>query len=395
MIEFPATHRTCPVHEIQAGINVISGSYKRSLFLGSLLLLAVFYILSTQPRMKQFKGKTMGTTYHVSYVTTLFSNPVDDISKKVYDALHDVDLRMSTYREDSELMRFNRAPLNEPVKLSSDIVSLVKESQRISVMSNGAYDVTVGPLVNLWGFGPSSHDPKAKSGAKEHSGSDKKTIKAPEFVEWMLKNYPGEVPSQASIEKARERVGYQYVIADSANSTLTRNKPVFVDLSSIAKGYGVDQAAKALREAGIDNFMVEVGGEVLVSGNKPDGSLWRLGVRGPNMAGGEPRAIVTPGNKALATSGDYLNFFEIDGQRYSHSINPATGHPEANRLAEVAVISDTVAEADALATMFMVLGDEKGLELANREGIAAYFTYHSSKGFESISSQAFKPYLVN
>lgn len=373
---------------------MISGSYKRSLLLGSLLLLAVFYVLSTQPRMKQFEGKTMGTTYHVSYVGTLFSDPVDDISKKVYDALHDVDLRMSTYRDDSELMQFNRSPLNQPVKLSPDIVNLVKESQRISALSDGAYDVTVGPLVNLWGFGPSYHDPKAKPVAGE-AADKKKTIRAPEFIEWMLKNYPGEVPSQEAIEKARERVGYQYLVANSADSTLMRKKPVFVDLSSIAKGYGVDQAAKALKAVGIDRFMVEVGGEVLVSGTKPDGSPWRLAVRGPDLAAGHPAAIVTPGDKALATSGDYLNFFEIDGQRYSHSINPATGHPEANRLAEVAVISNTVAEADALATMFMVLGDEKGLALANREGIAAYFTYHAGEGFESVSSDAFKPYLVN
>ncbi len=374
---------------------MISSSYKRSLLVGGIFLLAVFYILSTRPRIKQFQGETMGTTYHVSYVGTLFSHPVDDISKRVHNALHDVDQRMSTYREDSELMQFNRAPVGEPFKVSQDLVDLVIASQRISKMSDGAYDVTVGPLVNLWGFGPKRHDPKAENTADRSAATDEKPVKAPEFIQWMLDNYPGEVPSDQAIAEAKQQVGYQYVSADQVESTLTRLKPVFVDLSSIAKGYGVDQAAAVLEDTGITNFMVEVGGEVKVSGSKPDGNRWRLAVRGPDLGGGKPAAIVSPGNKALATSGDYLNFFEIDGQKYSHSINPVTGRPEMNRVAEVAVIADTVAEADALATMFMVLGDEKGLQLANQEGIAAYFTYHSGDSFESVASQAFKRFLVN
>ena len=337
----------------------------------------------------------MGTTYHVSYVSTPFSHPVEDISKVVYEALHDVDLRMSTYRENSELMRFNRTPVGEPFKVSKDLVELVEASQRFSKMSDGAYDVTVGPLVNLWGFGPKSHDPKAAQSPKEQGSDNQKQVKAPEFIQWMLDNYPGEIPTDHAIAEAKAHVGYQYVATDKVRSTLTRLKPVFVDLSSIAKGYGVDQAAAALEAAGITDYMVEVGGEVKVSGSKPDGNRWRLAVRGPDLAGGKPAAIVTPGNKALATSGDYLNFFEIDGKKYSHSINPVTGRPEMNRVAEVAVIANTVAEADALATMFMVLGDKKGLKLANQEGIAAYFTYHSDNGFDSVASQAFKPFLVN
>lgn len=375
---------------------MISSSYKRRLLLGAGLLLIVLYILGTRSQIKQFQGKTMGTTYHVSYVGTLLSFPVDTIARRVDDALQDVNRRMSTYREDSELMRFNRAPVGEPVKVSQDLVELVAASQRISQLSGGAYDVTVGPLVNLWGFGPKSHDPKAgktePSDPEQNEGRDE--VRAPEFVQWMLANYPGEVPSKEAIDEARKKVGYRKVLADESLGTLTRLEPVFVDLSSIAKGYGVDQAAAALEAVGVTDFMVEVGGEVKVSGSKPDGSRWRLAIRGPNLDGNSPVAIVTPGNKALATSGDYLNFFEIDGKKYSHTINPVTGQPEMNRVAEVAVIANTVAEADALATMFMVLGDEKGLQLANEKGIAAYFTYHSGQGFDSVASQAFKRFLV-
>ncbi|MDP0563481.1 MAG: FAD:protein FMN transferase [Candidatus Endonucleobacter sp. (ex Gigantidas childressi)] len=375
-------------------MHVALGSCKRSLLLGGLVLLGIFYVLITQPRIKQFEGKTMGTTYHVSYVGAVFFDSSDDISKKVHEVLHDVDLRMSTYREDSELMQFNRAPLTTAFKVSSDIVDLVKQSQRISAMSDGAYDVTVGPLVNLWGFGPSGHGSEEKSLGRL-SEIDSIGVKAQGFDEWMLKNYPAKVPPQAAIDEVRQWVGYQYVVVDSDNSTLMRNKPVFVDLSSIAKGYGVDKVAQVLNENNIANFMIEVGGEVRVNGLKSDGSQWRLAIRGPNLTREHSPKIVTLGNKALATSGDYLNFFEVDGRRYAHTINPLTGYPEVSDLAEVAVISETAAEADALATMFMVLGEQRGLDLANREGIAAYFTYRSGNGFDSVASKSFQLYLVN
>ncbi len=372
---------------------MISSAYKRSLVIGSVLLLLAFYLMSTRTQIKQFSGKVMGTTYHVSYVATPLGQPVDAISKLVHDRLHDIDLRMSTYREDSELMKFNRSPVGQPVKLSKDIVEMFEVSRRISELSAGGYDVTVGPLVNLWGFGPSTNDLKNKPDS-DSAADSAESVKGPVFIQWMLNNYPGEIPTKTAIDAAKAKVGYHYVTADVENSTLEKSKPVFIDLSSIAKGYGVDQAAKALKNAGIDNFMVEVGGEIKVSGRKADGSDWRLAVRGPDLAAGHPVAIVSLDNKGMATSGDYLNYFEIKGKRYSHTINPKTGYPEANRLAEVAVISDTVEEADGLATMFMVLGDKKGLELANREGIAAYFTYHHDGGFKSVASTAFKPYLV-
>lgn len=369
---------------------MLSRSQKRPLLIGLILFVAALYILGTRPRLKQFQGETMGTTYSVSYSGTLFSFPVDDVSSKVEAALEDVNARMSTYRNDSELMAFNRSELNRPFSASPELASLVNRSLEISRLSNGAYDVTVGPLVNLWGFGPQDVD---KDKVAESPSSDEKQVKAPEFVEWMLKNYPAELPSREEIAAARAKVGYQNVLVDTLQNTMTRKKDVFVDLSSIAKGYGVDKVAEVLKAEGINSFMVEVGGEVWAEGVKPDGSHWKLGIRGPSMGSSGPAAIVALTGKALATSGDYLNFFEIDGMKYSHTIDPRTGQPEVGRLAEVAVIADTVADADALATMFMVLGDEEGLALANREGIAAYFTYHTETGFDSVASEAFKPYL--
>lgn len=370
---------------------MLSPSLKRSLIPAMIVLLAVCLVLSTRPRLHSFQGQIMGTTYNVSYVATVFSHPVGEVSGVVHDALADVDQRMSTYKPDSELMRFNRAPVGKPFRVSRDIVELVQEAQAVSDLSGGAYDITVGPLVNLWGFGPADG-----TDAKENRGDDgaQDLLYAPEFVQWIESQYPGRIPDQAAINEAMSGVGYQSLKADSENSTLTREKELFVDLSSIAKGYGVDQAAAALEALGIDDYMVEVGGEVAVQGVKPNGKPWRLAVIGPEMGKNGVSALVEPLDKALATSGDYLTYFEVDGKRYSHTINPVTGWPEAKRVAEVAVIADTSARADALATMFMVLGDEKGLELANRLGIAARFAYYTDGGFDTVTSEAFKPYLV-
>ncbi|WP_236631685.1 FAD:protein FMN transferase [Endozoicomonas numazuensis] len=359
--------------------------------IGLILLAAGFYALSMRPTLKHIQGETMGTTYSITYASPPFSHSVDDVKQQVDALLEAVNDSMSTYRNDSELMQFNRSEIGKPFKASDELVDLVERSLVISRLSDGAYDVTVGPLVNLWGFGPSDADKQpADHTAEPSEASDKK---APEFIEWMMKNHPAELPSDKEIAEARAKVGYQAIIADTRNDQLTRTKDVFVDLSSIAKGFGVDKVAFLLESEGIKSYLVEIGGEVKVGDPKPDGSAWKLGIRGPAMTGSQPALIVALQNKAMATSGDYLNYFEVDGQKYSHTINPKTGHPEIGRLAEVAVIHDNVAEADALATLFMVLGDKEGLKLANREGIAAHFTYHTDKGFGTVNSDAFKPYL--
>ena len=370
---------------------MLTRSYKRSLLLGLLLLLVAFYVLSTRPRLNTFNGRIMGTTYSVGYVSTMFKHPVKDVSALAQKALESVDERFSTYKPESELMQVNAAPVGEPVKVSPQFMRLVTEARYLSEISEGAYDITVGGLVNLWGFGPTHWEQRDKEG---FHAAEEKPVETPEFVQWMIHKFPGAVPSQEEIDQVRAKVGYKNLVIDEEASTITRKKDIFIDLNSIAKGYGVDVAAEALREAGIDNYMVEVGGEVLVSGKKPDGTPWRLAVIGPEMGQNGVSAIVEPGNKALATSGDYLNFFEVEGNRYSHTINPASGWPEAKRIAEVAVITDTASMADAIATMFMAMGDEKGLELADRLGIAARFAYYTDNGYETVTSKAFKAYLV-
>ncbi|PJE80063.1 FAD:protein FMN transferase [invertebrate metagenome] len=376
---------------------VASISRKRTLILSAILIVVTLIQLATHPRLKQFQGETMGTTYHVTYVGNFWSHSIKDVSTRVHEALEDINIRMSTYRNDSELMKLNHSKIGQPFSVSPDLAALIQKSKEISRLSNGAYDVTIGQLVNLWGFGPQQSSQKSTGDTKEsvdESAHKQNDDNRPVFIQWIMKNYPGNVPSDEAIDKARQQMGYQYVRVDTKNNTVTRLRPVFIDLSSIAKGYGVDQAAAALEKAGIKNFLVEVGGEIKVKGTKPNSGLWRLAVRGPDLTSGDPAAIVALDNKAMATSGDYLNYFEIDGKRYSHTINPLTGWPEMKRIAEVAVITDNVAEADALATMFMVLGDKKGLIMANEMGYAACFTYHSGKGFKTAYSDTFLPYMV-
>ena len=370
--------------------------YKQLILFGTIFLVLVNF-LYFYPQMQYFQGETMGTTYSITYANSLFSHSIDDIKRKVDDILEKVNIKMSTYRIDSELMGFNSAEIGKPYEVSYELIDIVERSFVISHMSNGAYDVTIGSLVNLWGFGPVNAKPLVSELIDEVASKQIKTNQASdESIEWLMQNYLAKLPTEEKMIAALEKVSYKNIIVNSEKNTLTRNKDVFVDLSSIAKGYGVDKVANFLDSEGIKSYMVEIGGEIKVGNKKPNGSPWILGIRGPAMSKNHPTLIITLQNKSLATSGDYLNFFEVNGKKYSHTIDPRTGFPEMNRLAEVAVIHNNTAEADALATMFMVLGDKEGIILANRKGIAAHFTYHSDNGYKTVSSEAFKAsYLEN
>lgn len=360
--------------------------FSRTLILvAAIALMATVYYQSTSPSLKVLHGQIMGTTYNIKYVTNRATPSEKDVGMQVHRALQDVDDRMSTYKPDSELMQFNRSPLNKPFPASADIVKLIAESQIISRMSDGAYDVTIGPLVNLWGFGAGNQATVA-SLDPERDG--------PALTQWLSENETPTVPSKDTIQEAMKTVGFTRVAVDQKKQTLTRIKPVFIDLSSIAKGYSVDQAAHALEDIGITNYMVEVGGEVRIRGRKADNQSWRIAIKQPEWVTSQVASIIEADNKGIATSGDYLNFYEQEDVDYSHLIDARTGYPEKHQLASVAVVDDDTAKADAYATMLMILGEEKGLALAEKKGLAAYFIYHTDQGFQSVASSAFNPYLV-
>jgi thiamine biosynthesis lipoprotein len=270
---------------------------------------------------------------------------------------------MSTYLEDSELMAFNRYPLERPFFPSEDLFYLTQLAKQLYLKSAGQYDVTVGLLGNLWGFGAS--------------------------------NQGSVIPSATAIAATRARVGMKWLEIDTAQQTLTRHADLFVDLSSLAKGYAVDKIAKLFEAWGIENYLVEIGGEIRMKGVKPNGSPWRIGIEAPLPDRRVAQRVITANDRGIATSGDYRNFIEVDGEQFSHVIDPHSGQPVSHRLASVTVIADSCVKADALSTMLMVLGEDKGTNLARESDISALFIVKEKDGFEIKMTGGFERYLVH
>ncbi|MDQ2696642.1 MAG: FAD:protein FMN transferase [Pseudomonadota bacterium] len=316
-----------------------------------LLLSAALLLAACAPEPAAFTGSTMGTRYSVRVTALPEGVDAPALQEGVDAVLRRVNDQMSTWQEDSELSRFNRSTGSDWFPVSADLVTVVEEARRISRLSGGAFDVTVGPLVNLWGFGPPQGDRKP--------------------------------PDEAQIQEAKARVGYGRIQVRASPPAIRKDRPdVYVDLSAIAKGYGVDKVAEYLESQGIDQYMVEIGGEVRARGHNPQGVAWRIGIERPNpgLERSVQRVMHIDG-QALATSGDYRNYYEQDGVRLSHTIDPRTGRPIRHTLASVTVLSDTAMRADGLATALMVLGPEEGYALALREKLAAYFIAKSPEGF--------------
>lgn len=310
----------------------------------------------------EFTGETMGTYYRVKiYPEQPAGIPTaPTMEDAVRRELQNVDETMSTYRADSELSRFNRDPSLEPFRFSEDTFKVIQLSQRISEQTGGAFDITVGPLVNAWGFGPEGDvDP----------------------------------PTDERLADLRERVGYELIALDPVELTVTKKHPeVYVDLSAVAKGFAVDQVAEALDELGVENYMVEVGGEVRTLGTNAEGVPWQIGIETPDDSVGGVHALVPLSGLAMATSGDYRNYTEQDGEILSHTIDPRTGRPVPHSVASVTVVHHTCAYADALATGMMVLGPDEGIPLAEEIGLPVLFLLHSEDGFEERASKAFSQF---
>ena len=304
-------------------------------------------------------GSTMGTWYNVKVIS---ETDIDQsaLSKKIEAVLSDINGLMSTYDPESELSRFNQLPINTLMALSPDTVTVLKMALDLSAITAGAFDVTVGPVVNLWGFGPNGR----------------------------LKNKPFE----KSIAKALSNVGYQSLVWHSDHQ-LSKTKPVYVDLSAIAKGFAVDKIAALLREQGYTRFLVDIGGELLAGDEKSAGQNWKVAVEQPDVHQRAIQKVIALRRMGVATSGDYRNFYEFEGIRYSHTIDPRTGNPVEHTLASVSVLHSSVAFADGLATALMVLGLEKGYDLASELGISAYFIFKTASGFEVKATDGFLNYV--
>lgn len=333
------------------------------------LALLFFYFLgcSTSEQLSGWSGMTMGTTYQVKIVQkSPAANDLDELKSIVDSALTEVNHQMSTYDPASEIARFNQFRDTTAFRVSTGFVTVVKEALEIYESSGKAFDITVAPLVNLWGFG----------------------VTGDRIVP----------PAQTKISSILKNVGSKYLLTESDHFLKKKIPELQVDLSAIAKGYGVDVVTGVLRKKHYDNFMVEIGGEVYASGNKTNGELWKIGIDSPNLhslPGQKIQAILSLKNIAVATSGDYRNYFEYNGKLYSHTIDPKSGYPVTHNLASVTVIARNCMQADALATAIMVMGKERGMDYIEKiDNAEAYFiSRKSSETYETAQSSGFKQYL--
>ena len=326
--------------------------YGLALFLG-LPLLLVSCAPTIETGIVSFSGPTMGTAYKVSVAARASEKDwppdVSEVQREVASRLEEINGLMSTYDSESELSRFNRSESTDWFSVSSETALVVSCAMEIAERTNGAFDPTVGPLVNLWGFGPT----------KDRD----------------------ELPTEEAITLALEQTGYEQLAVRRDPPALRKVNPqIYVDLSAIAKGYAVDQISDLLTSKGIPSAMVDIGGEVRTTGTKPGEQPWRIAIEKPESPEDPFQGILEITNSSLATSGDYQNFFVKDGRRYSHTIDPQTGRPVQHRLAVVSVQADTCMEADALATALLVMGPERGYDWCEQHGVAALFQLREENG---------------
>lgn len=303
-------------------------------------------------------GEAFGAHFALQVVAPLDPTAEAALAAEVGAILEGIDQRMSTYKPSSELSRFNADPGLAPVPLSPMTLAVIDEALAISRASGGAFDVTVRPLVRLWGFG-------AGAAAEE--------------------------PSPEALSGALRLVGPDRVERDPVAGTVRKTAPgVELDLSAIAPGWAADRVAEALEAHGWRDYLVDVGGEYRLSGHSPAGEAWRIGIEQPDTLARRGYAVATLSGGALATSGDYRAYREVDGRRVSHTIDPRSGQTVSHGLASVTVLHRTASQADAWATALSVLGPDEGMRMAEDLDLAVFFIVRAGGGFEARTSPAWR-----
>lgn len=327
-----------------------------------LIICSIFVVVGCSETREQvhLTGPTMGTTYNIKFIDGEGIPSSEKLQKEVDRLLEQLNDQMSTYRKTSELSRFNQYKGSDAFSVSAETALVTQEAIRLNGLTLGALDVTVGPLVNLWGFGPEAR--------------------------------PEVVPTDAELSARRANVGIQHLSLEG--NSLRKNIPdLYVDLSTIAKGWGVDVVANYIESQGVQNYMVEIGGEMRLKGTNRENVGWRIAIEKPDVNERAVQEIISPGDMAVATSGDYRNYFERDGVRYSHIINPETGKPIDHKVVSVTALHASSMTADGLATGLMVLGEEVGIKVANENNLAVFMVVKTEEGFKEVYSDAFAPYL--
>jgi FAD:protein FMN transferase len=314
------------------------------------------------PQLYEFSGQTMGTTWMLKMIADPVLVPVGKTRTTVLHVLESTNQKMSTYITDSEVSLFNSSRSTTAFPVSTETIEVVEEANRISVLTGGAFDVTISPLVEAWGFGVGEAE---------------------------------EPPTAETIALYMPSVGYEQLKVNRQTSSIQKMHPdLTIDLSAIAKGYAVDQVAGSLDALGIRHYMIEVGGEIRTSGNKGT-EAWKVGIEQPQADKGSIEEIVVLERDAIATSGDYRNYYELGGTRISHTIDGRTGRPIEHQLASVSVIHASAMTADAWATALNVLGPEEGMKIAEQEKLPVFMLLRRGDDFEMQMTEAFQKYRVN
>jgi thiamine biosynthesis lipoprotein len=311
-----------------------------------------------------FDGATMGTYYSVKVVSaeSLNATQVSALDVGIASELDRINSLMSSYDDESELSRFNSSPIGLPFSLSAPTFDVLTESLALFESTGGAFDISVSSLVELWGFGVSS---------------------APETT-----------PNKAAITTAKAKVGLDRLVLKAPDLIAVKRGSLELNVSAIAKGYAVDQVARYLNTKTLVGYLVEVGGEISAAGTKASGKVWRVGIEVPARESRTAYATLALNERAIATSGDYRNFLDLDGRRYSHTIDPRTGYPVEHHLASVSVVADRCSTADALATALMVMGENEGYEYAQNNSLDALFIVRDGDEFRNKATGSLRS-LVN
>lgn len=330
-----------------------------------LLAFSILVLTNCQPQTSliELQGNTMGTYYVVKYFPVPGGSDQQTIQQSITKLLKNVNRQMSTYDKNSEISRFNAfQKTDQSFPISNGFMDVIKEAKRIHTITEGGLDITIGPLVNLWGFGPDG----------------------------------GLVTQPPSDTTIKERLTWTGMVNLSIqNATISKKIPeLYLDLSAIAKGYGVDVVGNYLEQEGIHNYLIDIGGEVRARGQNKD-LPWHIAIEKPEVSlPPKVQRIIELNNLSMATSGNYRNFFDYNGRRYSHTINPKTGWPIDNGIISMTVIDTSCMTADGLATGFFVMGPEQALKRANELNIAIYFLVSEQGQIKEYFSTSFAQ-LVN
>jgi thiamine biosynthesis lipoprotein len=323
----------------------------------SLLVMLLTLLYGCGERIERISGPTMGSTYSIQYVPAAQTPDSQRVKAEVETILAALDQQFSNWRGDSVVSRFNELPAGACQALPEDMRRLLAYGEFLFRESGGAFDLTVQPLMNLWGFGPQSRGER--------------------------------LPDAGALARERARVGHQHLRLDGEK--LCKDVAAQLDFDSIVAGYAVDQVSDRLSALGIQAYLVEITGELKAVGRKPDGSPWRIALEVPSGASERQveRTIALDGY-SVSTSGDYRNYFEEGGQRYSHTFDPRVGTPVKHALAAVTVVDPSGLHADGLSTLLMVLGPEEGYAFAERHDLAAYFIMRQGQGFVARATPRFE-----